>query len=164
VPPRNFDTDPDSKRGARLAQDFAFTIGGESLELRHGVAIGSTALDRWSDVLDRFLADEDEKAKPEWRKVEDDEFLETFRDTMFSILVPGSQAAFERVLANETDPLMIPDAVELLIWAVQVVTGGRPTEASSPSSDGSTAPTPEPDAASSTDASSSPATPTGSPD
>lgn len=164
MPPRNFDTDPESKRGSRLAQDFSFTIGGESLELRHGVAIGSTALDRWSEVLDRFLASDEEKAKPEWRKVEDDEFLETFRDTMFAILVPGSQAAFERVLANETDPLMIPDAVELLIWAVQVVTGGRPTEASSPSSGGSTAPTPEPAAASSTGGSSSPATPEGSPD
>lgn len=158
--PKNFDTDPDGKRGWRLGQTFTFILGGEELELRRGLHIGSTVLDRWQGVLGRFLADDEERAKPEWVKVGDDEFVETFRETMIAILIPGSRAAFERVLENEQEPLMIPDCVELLLWAVPVVTGGRPTQAPSPSSDGSTAPTPEPDAASSTDASSSPDTPT----
>lgn len=159
--PHNFDTDPDGKRGYRLGQTFTFIVGGEELELRRGLAIGSTVLDRWQSVLDRFLAaPEDRTEEKGWHKVEDDEFVETFRETMLSILVPGSRGAFERVLANEAEPLMIPDAVELLLWAVPVVTGGRPTGAPSPSSDGSTAPTPEPAVASSTGGSSSPVTPT----
>jgi hypothetical protein len=152
---KDFDTDQTTKRGTRLAQSFDFKLGGETFQLRRGLQVGGHALDRWRDVLGRMLADEEERAKPEHAEVDDEEFLDVFRETMSGLLEPGQQAAFERVLGNETEPLMIPDAFEVCFWAVGVVTG-RPTDASMPSFNGSTLPTPEPDDSSSTADSSSP--------
>ena len=153
--PKNFDTDGSTKRGARLAQDGEFVLGGETFKLRRGLAVGNTALDQWRDVLRRMTAAEDER-EDGFVDVEDAEFLDAFRSTMLALLEPGQAATFERVLANEEAPVMIPDAFEVCFWAVGVVTG-RPTAASPPSSNGSATPTEEPDESSSTDGSSSPA-------
>lgn len=159
---KDFDTDQGTKRGTRLAQSFDFKLGGETFQLRRGLQVGGHALDRWRDVLSRMLADDEAQAKwaethdgKEYVDVEDDEFLEAFVETMTALLEPGQQAALERVLANDAEPIMIPDAFEVCFWAVGVVTG-RPTDASMPSSNGSTPPTPEQPATSSTDDSSSP--------
>lgn len=152
---KDFDQDPSTKRGSRLSQDFEFMFGGEKLRLRNGIHVQSTAIDRWRDVLSRMLVPEGEEPDG-FKPVEDDEFLEVFQETMRAILLPGQEAAFERALVNDQAPVMIPDAFEVIFWAVGVVTG-RPTDAPSPSSSGSTAPTTELDTPSSTDASSSPA-------
>lgn len=158
---KDFDTDQATKRGQRLAQSFDFKLAGETFSLRRGLQVGGHALDRWRDVLARMLADEDARAAwaethdgAEHVEVEDEEFLDVFRETMSSLLEPGQQAALERVLGQEIEPIMIPDAFEVCFWAVGVVTG-RPTDASMPSSNGSTPPTPEPPDSSSTDESSS---------
>lgn len=152
---KDFDRDETTKRGTRLSQDFEFKLGGETFRLRNGLAITSKVLDRWRDVLGRMLTAEADQ-KPDFKVVEDDEFLDCFQETMRAILAPGQDAAFERALVNDAEPLMIPDAFEVCFWAVGVVTG-RPTDASSPSSSGSTTPTTEPAEPSSTDDSSSPA-------
>lgn len=152
---KDFDTDQTTKRGTRLAQSFDFKLGGETFQLRRGLQVGGHSLDRWRDVLKRMLATEEEEAKEGFVEVDDDEFVDCFRETMIAILEPGQQAALERILANEVEPLMIPDAFEVCFWAVGVVTG-RPTDASTPSSNGSTPQTGEPLDPSSTDASSSP--------
>lgn len=152
---KDFDTDVSTKRGRRLTQDFEFMFGGEKLRLRNGIHVESTAIDRWRDVLARMLVPEGEEG-PDHKPVEDDEFLETFQETMRAILLPGQEAAFERALVNDTAPVMIPDAFEVIFWAVGVVTG-RPTDARSPSSSGSTEQTTAPATPSSTADSSSPA-------
>lgn len=161
---RDFDTDQASARGRRLGQDFTFTLGGETFELRHGLKVGSTALNEWDPVLDRMLAKPDDIAAwPEthdgeaWKLVDDDEFLIVWRETMLGILKPGQEAALERILADEVSPLMLPDMIETIMHAVRVVTGSRPTGASSASSGGSTAPNPERADSSSRGDSSSPA-------
>lgn len=154
--PKNFDTDGSTQRGTRLAQDGEFTLGGETFKLRRGLAVGSHALDQWRDVLGRMTAEEDERGA-DYVKVEDEEFLDAFRNTMQALLEPGQTVAFERILSAEAiDPIMIGDAFEVCFWAVGVVTG-RPTDASVPSSNGSTPQSTEPDTDSSTVASSSPA-------
>jgi len=164
--PKNFDTDPETNRGYRLGQEFVFVFAGETFELRHGLAIGSNALDAWWPVLRRMNAsEEDQAAWPEmfdsegrpgtggvWTKVDDEEFLRVFRESMHNILRPGQEDKLDRILDPALDePLMIRDCVEVILWAVPVVAGARPTEASSASSNGSTAPNPEPAATSSTD-------------
>lgn len=163
---KDFDTDQDGTRGSRLAQEFGFTLGGETFELRHGLRVGSTALARWAPTLDRMRAPRDDETMKEWqeanpgeefKRVDDDEFLEVWTETMHTLLRPGQEIALERVLANEEEPLMLPDLVEVILWAVRTVTGGRPTEASPASSDGSAAQSTEPDDTSSKGASSSPA-------
>lgn len=152
---KDFDKDPATKRGARLQQDFEFALGGETFRLRNGLVVSSTAIDRWRDVLGRMLTVEGQE--PEGHvPVEDDEFLDCFQETMRAILQPGQEAAFDRALVNDGEPLMIPDMFEVIFWAVGVVTG-RPTDAPSPSSNGSTEPTTAPAESSSTAASSSPA-------
>jgi len=161
----NFDTDPEFSRGYRLGQTFTFTLGGEDFELLKGLRIGSTALDRWWPALRRMNATEEEQAAwPQtydgevWKKVDDDEFLEVWKHTMLQLLVPGQEAKLERVMdPSRVDPLMIRDAVDVILWATPVVVGRRPTEASSASSNGSPAQNPEPAASSSTGGSSSPA-------
>lgn len=150
---RNFDTDAQGKRGARLAQHFRFVLGGAELELRRGLKVGSEALDAWWPMLARMSQDDD---APDAKPVGDDEFLDTWRDTMHALLIPGQEMVLQRVLENELEPVMLPDLVEVMIWAVRTVTGSRPTDASSASSNGSTAPSTEPAGTSSPDASSSP--------
>ncbi len=151
---KDFDTDQGTKRGLRLAQNFDFKLGGETFQLRRGLAVGGHVLDQWRDVLRRMLATDEEQAAEGYVEVDDDEFLDCFRNTMGALLEPGQQAALERLLANDIEPLMIPDAFEVCFWAVGVVTG-RPTDASTPSSNGSTPPTTEPGESSSTADSSS---------
>lgn len=166
---KDFDTDPTTRRGSRLALDREFTLGGETFRVRTALKVGSTALDRWRGVLGRMTAqakyDRSEEAGetpeplPEGHsEVEDDEFMETFRETMGAILEPGQETALDRVISSETAPLMVSDAFEVCFWAVGVVTG-RPTDASRLSSSGSTTPTTEPDSPSLTAASSSPEEP-----
>ncbi len=152
---KNFDTDASGKRGSRLSAQFQFVLGGVELELRRGLKVGSDALDQWWPMLARMGVDED-TAGPDHKPVGDDEFLEVWRETMHSLLVPGQETALERILANEVEPVMLPDLVEVMIWAVRTVTGSRPTDASSASSNGSTAPSTVPAATSSPDVSSSP--------
>jgi hypothetical protein len=149
---KNFDTGG-GRRGARLAQHFRFVLGGQEFTLRRGLKVGSDALDAWWPMLARMSADED---APDVVPVGDPEFLETWRATMLALLVPGQDAVLEQVLENEVEPVMLPDLVEVMIWAVRTVTGNRPTDASSASSNGSTAPSTEPVATSSPVASSSP--------
>lgn len=162
--PHDFDNDPDGNRGHRLGQTFRFVLAGETFELRHGLHIGSEALDEWFPMLARMRMDEEARAAdPEYKLVDDDEFRATWRRTMLNILLPqpsavAISAALDRVLdPDRDDPLMYRDAIDVILWAVPVVTGARPTEASPASSDGSTAPNPEPADTSSTGASSSPA-------
>jgi hypothetical protein len=167
---KDFDTDPTTRRGSRLALDREFTLGGETFRVRTALKVGSTALDRWRGVLGRMTAqarfenaEAEEGATPaplpaDHREVEDDEFMETFRETMGAILEPGQEVALDRVISSETAPLMVSDAFEVCFWAVGVVTG-RPTDASRLSSSGSTTPTTEPVSPSLTAGSSSPAEP-----
>lgn len=151
---QNFDTD--GQRGARLSSEFRFTLGGEDFELRHGLKIGSSVLDGWHPVLDRMMTPEEERGEG-YVPVSDDEFVEIWRHAMVGLLLPGQAGAVDRVLANESEPVSIPDLVDVILWAVRTVSGGRPTEASSASSNGSTAPSTEPGDSSSKDESSSPA-------
>lgn len=162
--PKNFDTDPDTNRGYRLGQEFTFVLAGTTFELRHGLAIGSHALDGWWPVLSRMNATEaDQEAWPSthdgaaYEKVKDDEFLDAFRTAMGNLLKPGQETELDEILDPRLEnPLMIRDCVDVILWAVPVVAGARPTVASSDSSNGSTAPNPEPAASSSTDDSISP--------
>lgn len=151
---RNYDED--GPRAERLRQDFTFQLCGESVELRHGLKVGSTALDSWLPVLARMQTPLEERSAPDYKKVQDDEFVAVWLETMVELSVPGSLAALERILANDQVPAMIRDLVDVLVDSVNVVMGNRPTEASSGSSAGSTAPTPEPAEPSSPAASSSP--------
>lgn len=138
-------------------QDASFKLGGETFKLRTGLAVGSTALDHWRDVLARMTAEDAEREVPGFKDVDDDEFVAAFRATMLALLEPGQEVAFDRILsADADDPIMVPDAFEVCFWAVGVVTG-RPTVASAPSSNGSTPPSTEPATPSSTGDSSSPA-------
>lgn len=151
---QNFDTD--GNRAARLTQEFKFALGGEDFELRHGLKIGSTILDGWHPVLERMMTDEAGRGDG-YEPVSDEEFVAIWRATMIGLLLPGQEAAVDRVLANETEPVTIPDLVDVILWAVRTVAGGRPTEALSASSNGSTTPNTEPGDSSSREESSSPA-------
>lgn len=150
------DFDTIGARGSRLSNEFKFKLGGEDFELRHGLKIGSTILDGWHPVLERMMTADADRGD-DYVPVDDEEFIAIWRSTMLGLLLPGQEAAIDRVLANESEPVMIPDLVDVILWAVQTVAGGRPTEASSASSDGSPAPNTEPAASSSKDESSSPA-------
>lgn len=158
------DFDADGNRGRRLKQEFTFTLGGETFELRHGLKVGSTVLDRWAPALDKMRATPEEQETwaedhggEQYVRVDDDEFLEIWQDAMLGMLRPGQEVALERVLANDLEPIMLPDLVEVILWAVRTVTGSRPTEASPDSSPGSATPSTEPEDSSSRGASSSPA-------
>lgn len=151
---QNFDTE--GRRGERLSSEFKFKLGTEDFELRHGLKIGSTILDGWHPVLERMMTPEEERGDG-YEPVSDDEFVAIWRATMIGLLLPGQEGAVDRVLGNETEPVSIPDLVDVILWAVRTVAGGRPTEASSASSNGSTAPSTEPEDTSSKDESSSPA-------
>jgi hypothetical protein len=160
VTPHNFDTDPSGNRGYRLAQAFKFVLGGEEFELRHGLHIGATALDEWFPMLARMNASEEARAEPDYKPVDDDEFITVWRQAMRNIVVGGEDEVRGKLDAildpDRLDPLMFRDAIDVILWAVPVVTGARPTEASPASSDGSTAPKQERAATSSTADSSSP--------
>lgn len=169
---KDFDSDPNTRRGGRLALDREFKLGGESFRLRSGLKVGGDALEDWRDVLGRMTRqsafDRAEAAQIEDQSlpapvplpeghtvVQDEEFVPVAHATLHALLAPGQETALDRVLANDESPIMIPDLFEVVFWAVGVVTG-RPTDASSPSSSGSTTPTTEPVTPSSTDDSSSP--------
>lgn len=152
---KDFDTDATGLRGSRLSQDFKFRLGGETFELRHGLKVGSEVLNEWDPLLARMRTPLEERGEG-YEPVDDEEFLEVWTRAMHGLLQPGQAATLERVLGDEVEPVMLPDLVEVILWAVRTVTGGRPTEASSASSTGSTTPSTEPDDSSSKDASSSP--------
>lgn len=146
---KDFDTDPTTSRGARLI-DREFTLGGLPFKLRPGKDVPSDAVDRWREVWAQMT---DPDAPP----VMDPDFTAAFLDFMGNAILPEQAETFREHChpGQASDPITIPDAVEVIVWAVGVV-AARPMGASSASSNGSTAPTTEPDGSSSTEASSSP--------
>lgn len=153
---KDFDTDPTTRRAQRLA-DRDFTIGGLPFRLRPSKDIPQDALERWRVVWTQML-------DPDQPAVLDPDFLAAFYDFMGHVLEEGQFEHFETVCkpGGADDPITIEDAVDLVMWAAGVV-ASRPIGASSASSNGSTAPTTEPDASSSTEPSTSPV-PAGSTD
>lgn len=147
---KDFDTDPTTTRGARLA-DRDFMLGGLPFRLRPAKDVPHDAIDRWRAVWAQMT---DEAAPP----VMDPDFTAAFRDFMASAIEPEQVETFlEHVKPGMADDaITIPDAVEVVVWAAGVV-AARPMGASSASSNGSTAPTTEPAGSSSTELSSSPA-------
>jgi hypothetical protein len=147
---KDFDTDPTTSRGARLA-DREFTLGGLPFKLRPAKDVPSDAIDRWRVVWAQMT---DPDAPP----VMDPDFTAAWLDFMANAIEPEQVETFREHCkpGAAPDPITIPDAVEVIVWAVGVV-AARPMGASSASSNGSTAPTTVQAASSSTEASSSPA-------
>lgn len=148
---KDFDTDPTSRRAARIA-DRDFKIGGLPFRLRPSRDVPIDALDRWREIWRRMIDPRDEAG------VSDPDFLAAFYDLMGNVLEPGQFEPFREICepGGTADPITMEDAVDLVMWATGVV-GGRPIGASSGSSTGSTTPTTAPAESSSTETSSSPA-------
>lgn len=146
---KNFDTDPNTTRGRRLA-DRDFTICGLPFRLRPSRDVPSDAIEEWRAVWSQML-------DPDQPPVMDADFLAAFYAFMGNVLEPGQFDAFREVCqpGGADEPIAMEDAVDLINWATGVV-ALRPIGASSASSNGSTAPTTEPDPSSSTEPSSSP--------
>lgn len=153
---KNFDTDLTTRRAQRIA-DRDFVIGGLPFRLRASADVSPDALEEWRVIWDQML-------EPDAPPIADPDFLHGFYDFMENVLEPGQFEHFEPLTkpGGTGDPITIPDAVDLVIWATGIV-AARPIGASSASSNGSTAPTTAQDASSSTEASSSPV-PAGSTD
>lgn len=131
--------DLDAKRRERPSE-ITITIGGETFRARTRVRPEATL--EWDD----FYFGEDTSQKRQ---------IEVADLTIKRFLVADDHGKYDALRANEDDPLTSQDLSDI-VRALQEAAVGRPTEASSDSSPG----TPD-DAASSTDASSSPeATPT----
>ncbi len=147
---KDFDTDLTTSRGSRLA-DREFMLGGLPFTLRPGKDVPSDAVERWRAIWAQMT---DPDAPP----VMDPDFTAAWLDFMANAIEPEQVETFrEHCKPGEAaDPITIPDAVEVVVWAVGVV-AARPMGASSASSNGSTAPMTEPGPSSSTATSSSPA-------
>ena len=87
----------------------------------------------------------DVRGDPDAPPVMDPDFTAAWLDFMSNAVEPEQVETFlEHCRPGQAvDPITIPDAVEVIVWAVGVV-AARPMGASSASSNGSTAPTTEP--------------------